>query len=64
VSHIQYVDGTLFIGEAFMANLWAMKTTLRCFDLASSLKVSFAKNSIMGVNVDSNILSLAEGFLH
>jgi len=51
-------------GEASMTNLWTMKTILRCFGLTSGVKVNYSKSSIMGVNVDSDFLSLAEGFLH
>ncbi|MCI37060.1 retrovirus-related protein, partial [Trifolium medium] len=38
VSHLQYADDTLFIGEASMENLWSLKAILRCFELASGLK--------------------------
>lgn len=59
-----YADYTLFIGEASMANLWALKTIMCCFGLPSSLRVNFfSKNSTMEVNLDFDFLSLAEGFL-
>jgi hypothetical protein len=35
VSHLQYADDTLFIGEACVENLWAMKAILRWFELIS-----------------------------
>jgi len=65
ISHLQYADDTLFL--ATMANLWALKTILRCFELAFGLKVNFLKSYVMlchGVNVGSEFLSLAERFLH
>jgi hypothetical protein len=37
VSHLQYEDDTLFIGEACMENLLSMKALLRSFKLMSSL---------------------------
>jgi hypothetical protein len=64
ISHLQYADDTLFLGEASMANLWSLKTILRCFELASGLKVNFAKSYVMGVNVGAGFLGLAERFLH
>jgi len=33
VSHLQYADDILFIGEALMANVWSLKTILRCVGL-------------------------------
>jgi len=64
VSHLQYADDTLFIGEASMASLWAIKTILRCFELASGLKVNFFKSYVMGVNVGGDFLGLEERFLY
>jgi hypothetical protein len=64
VSHLQYADDTLFIGEATVANLWTLKAILRSFELASGLKVNFTKSSVMGINVCSDFLGMAERFLH
>lgn len=47
-----------------MKNLWALKTILRCFKLASGLKVNFSKSSVMGVNVGEDFLGLAKRFLN
>ncbi|MCI25653.1 RNA-directed DNA polymerase (Reverse transcriptase), partial [Trifolium medium] len=44
--------------------LWTLKAILRSFELASGLKVNFAKSCVMGVNVSSDFLDLAERFLH
>jgi hypothetical protein len=41
VSHLQYADDTLFIGEVSLENLWSVKAILRSFELASGLKVNF-----------------------
>ncbi|KAK2449929.1 hypothetical protein QL285_009079 [Trifolium repens] len=64
VSLLQYADDTLFIGEACVENLWAMKAILRWFELASGLKVNFSKSRLIGVNVPSNFLPVAQNFLH
>lgn len=58
ISHLQYADDTLLIGEASYDNPWVMKSTLRCFELASGLKVNFFKSSLMGVNVSDRCLSM------
>jgi hypothetical protein len=63
ISHIQYADDTLFLGEATVQNLWSLKTILRCFELASGLKVNFSKSSVLGVNVGDEFLGMAEHFL-
>jgi hypothetical protein len=41
-----------------------LKTILRCFELASVLKVNFSKSSVMGVNAGAEFLGLAERFLY
>jgi hypothetical protein len=64
ISHLQYADDTLFLGEATMPNLWALKTILRCFEFVSGLKVNFSKSSVMGVNAGDEFLCLAERFLY
>jgi hypothetical protein len=41
VSHLQYADDTLCIGEPTLENLWALKAILRGFEMVSGLKVNF-----------------------
>jgi hypothetical protein len=48
VSHLQYANDTLCIGEASIGNLWALKSILRAFEMVSGLKVNFWKSSLMG----------------
>jgi hypothetical protein len=64
ISHLQYADDTLCIGEATVENLWALKAILRGFEMVSGLKVNFWKSSIMGVNVSQNFMRVASGFLN
>ncbi|KAK2426239.1 hypothetical protein P8452_40952 [Trifolium repens] len=64
ISILQYADDTLCIGEATVENLWAIKSVLRGFEMASGLKVNFWKSCIMGVNVSNDFLNLASGFLN
>ena len=44
VSILQYVDDTIFFGEATIQNVTAIKTIMRSFELASGLKINFAKS--------------------
>jgi hypothetical protein len=59
ISHLQFADDTLCIGEASLENLWTLKAILRGFELVSGLKVNFWKSSIMGVNVPLDFMRLA-----
>ncbi|WJX68278.1 hypothetical protein P8452_52666 [Trifolium repens] len=56
ISHLQYADDTLCVGEASVENLWVIKAILRRFELASGLKVNFWKSCMMGVNVSNNFM--------
>jgi hypothetical protein len=64
VSHLQYADDTLCIGEASVQNLWVLKSILRGFHLASGLRINFGKSCLMGVNVHADFLELACSFLN
>ncbi|KAK2356246.1 hypothetical protein QL285_093594 [Trifolium repens] len=64
VSHLQYADETVFIGEANVENLWTMKAMLRGFELASGLKVNFWKSCLMGVNISNEFMVIASRFLN
>ena len=44
VSILQYADDIIFFGEATMENVKVIKKILRCFELASGLKINFAKS--------------------
>jgi len=44
VNILQYVDDTIFFGEATMQNVKVLKIILRCFELSSGLKINFAKS--------------------
>ncbi|MCH86251.1 ribonuclease H protein [Trifolium medium] len=64
ISHLQYADDTLCIGEASIENLWTLKAMLRGFEMASGLKVNFWKSGLSGVNVNSTFLEMACNFLN
>jgi hypothetical protein len=64
VSHLQYADDTLCIGEASVDNLWTLKAILRGFEMTSGLKINFWKSSLMGINVSNDFMRLASTFLN
>ena len=41
---LQYADDTVFVGEAAWENVYVLKALLRGFELASGLKINFAKS--------------------
>ncbi|KAL5193561.1 putative ribonuclease H protein [Glycine soja] len=45
ISLLQFVDDTMFWGEADMENVKTIKVVLRSFELASGLKINFAKST-------------------
>jgi hypothetical protein len=64
ISHLQYADETICIGEATVENLWTLKAILRGFEMVSGLKVNFWKSSILGINVSQDFMRLASVFLN
>ena len=52
VSHLQFADDTLFLGEAKEGNIVALKSILRCFELFSGLKINFRNCSLMGIGIE------------
>ncbi|GAU43110.1 hypothetical protein TSUD_373050 [Trifolium subterraneum] len=64
ISHLQYADDTLCIGEASVENLWSLKAILRGFEMVSGLKVNFWKSGLMGINVSPTFLTMAATFLN
>ncbi|XP_057426475.1 secreted RxLR effector protein 78-like [Lotus japonicus] len=52
VSMLQFADDTLFIGNATQQNVQTLKCVLRCFEMASGLKVNFSKSKLIGVAVE------------
>ncbi|MCH80431.1 LINE-1 reverse transcriptase like [Trifolium medium] len=64
ISHLQYADDTLCIGEASIENLWTLKAILRGFEMASGVKVNFWKSGLSGVNVHPTFLETACNFLN
>jgi hypothetical protein len=63
VSHLQFADATLILGEKSWANVRGMRVVLLLFESMSGLKVNFSKSQLVGVNVAGSWLSEASRLL-
>ena len=59
MSHLQFADDTLILGEKSWANIRAMRAVLLLFEALSGLNVNFSKSQLVGVNVSSSWLAEA-----
>ncbi|GKB62219.1 RNA-directed DNA polymerase, eukaryota [Tanacetum coccineum] len=59
LSHLFYADDAIFMGEWSEPNMGNIIKILRCFFLASGLKINIHKSQIMGVGVHRNLVSQA-----
>jgi len=53
---LQFADDTLFLCEDSFSNIFNIKAILRCYELASGLKINFHKSKLVGVNVERKSL--------
>ena len=51
ISHLQFADDALIMGEWSLTNAKNLSRILTCFHLASGLKVNFNKSKLFGVGV-------------
>lgn len=56
VSHLQFADDTLLIGEKSWANVRALRAVLTLFADMSGLKVNFNKSLLVGINIGESWL--------
>jgi len=54
VSHLQFVDDTLILGDKSWVNVRAMRVVLHLFATMSSLNINFHKSELVGVNVNKS----------
>ncbi|XP_019418409.1 PREDICTED: uncharacterized protein LOC109329191 [Lupinus angustifolius] len=59
ISHLQYADDTLLIGENSADNIMVLKSILKCFELVSGLKINFHKSSFIGIKADPSFVQVA-----
>jgi len=64
VSHLQFADDTLLLGEKSWANVRALRAVLLLFEAMSGLKVNFHKSMLVGVNISDSWLAEAALILH
>ena len=63
LSHLQFADDTLLIGDKCWANVRAMRAGFLLFEAMSRVKVNFHKSSLVGVNINASWLSDATSVL-
>ena len=56
LSHLQFADDTLIIGEKSWSNVRSIRAVLLLFEQVSGLKVNFTKSLLTGVNVSNSWL--------
>nr|GEV11151.1 RNA-directed DNA polymerase, eukaryota, reverse transcriptase zinc-binding domain protein [Tanacetum cinerariifolium] len=63
ISHLFYADDAVFIGEWSDFNLDNIVKILKCFFLASGLKINIQKSQVLGVGVPRNIVNQAASLI-
>jgi hypothetical protein len=59
LTHLQFADDTLILGEKSWLNVRTMRAVLLLFEEISGLKVNFNKSMLTGVNISESWLSEA-----
>ncbi|XP_022041352.1 uncharacterized protein LOC110943929 [Helianthus annuus] len=63
ITHLLFVDDSIFVGEWEESNIKNLRRILRCYYLVSGLKVNPKKSQIFGVRVEEEeIVSKANSF--
>lgn len=62
-SMLQFADDTIFFCDGKRKSIWCLKAIFRSFEMVSGLKVNFAKNNIMGFNIQERVLRGISHFL-
>ena len=63
VSHLQFVDDTMLLGNKRRANVRALREALVIFESMSGLKVNFNKSLLVGINISDSWLNEAAAVL-
>lgn len=64
ISHVMYADDVMFIGEWAATDMVNLARLLRCFYLASGLKVNFNKSKMFGVRVSESEINSMASLIH
>lgn len=63
ISHLQFADDTLLLGDKSWANIRILKAVLMLFEFVSGLKVNFHKSMLYEVNISDSWLHEAVSML-
>nr|GEY32864.1 putative RNA-directed DNA polymerase, eukaryota, reverse transcriptase zinc-binding domain protein [Tanacetum cinerariifolium] len=63
LSHLFYADDALFMGEWSNSNLSGIINILKCFHLASGLKINIQKSQVLGVGVPRSSVEYMASYL-
>lgn len=64
ISHLEYSDDTIILGDMNWSNVRSIKDNLLLFELASNLKVNFHKSVLVGVNASNSWLEETTNLLN
>nr|GEZ47759.1 RNA-directed DNA polymerase, eukaryota [Tanacetum cinerariifolium] len=59
ISHLFYADDAVFVGNWSERNIVTLTHVLKCFHMASRLKINMSKSKIMGVHVNKDVVAQA-----
>ncbi|GKA81473.1 RNA-directed DNA polymerase, eukaryota, partial [Tanacetum coccineum] len=59
ISHMFYADDVMFLGEWSDENFKVIVNILKCFFIASGLRINFSKSQLLGVGVSNEVVKLA-----
>nr|GEV14313.1 RNA-directed DNA polymerase, eukaryota [Tanacetum cinerariifolium] len=59
LSHLFYANGWVFIGKWDKSNINVIVSVLKCFFLASGIKINLHKSKLMGINIPQEDVSMA-----
>nr|GEV84137.1 RNA-directed DNA polymerase, eukaryota [Tanacetum cinerariifolium] len=59
ISHLFYADDAVFVGNWSERNIATLTHVLKCFHMASRLKINMSKSKIMGVHVNKDVVAQA-----
>nr|GEZ14183.1 putative RNA-directed DNA polymerase, eukaryota, reverse transcriptase zinc-binding domain protein [Tanacetum cinerariifolium] len=63
LSHLFYADDAIFVGQWSQRNISTLTHVLKCFHMASGLKINMCKSKILGIHVNNDNVSRAAEYL-
>ena len=61
---LQFADDTIFLGEASMDNVKAVKAILRSYEMVSGLRINFSKSQFGAIGQSEEWCCIAADFLN